>query len=396
MARRTSPQQKLIAWFVANKRNLPWRDEPRDPYHVWLSEVMLQQTQVSTVIPYYQRWLERFPTLRDFAEAPLDDVLKLWEGLGYYSRARNFHQAAQIVVRDLGGQMPNTVEGLLQLPGVGRYTAGAIASLAFNQHAPLLDGNVKRVLSRVIALEQQDGEWRLEIEDWRLHNADSSQPISASFLFSIVEKQKKADAVLWAVAEAILPAGQAGAFNEALMELGATICTPRSPKCESCPLHAHCNAYAQRRQEDFPIKTARRATPHSDVLTALLVDGAGRVLMGRRPNDGLLGGLWEFISSDFRIPSSETLDEVVARRTGLRIDAEAAQLLGEVKHGFTHFTMTRHVWLVENVDGPAPLDANGYDDLRWVTADECRRLALTRSDGRILDLYLQHRGSLFG
>jgi A/G-specific adenine glycosylase len=394
-ARRVTPQQQLLAWFSAHKRDLPWRYEPLDPYHVWVSEVMLQQTQVTTVLPYYARWLQRFPTLRHFAEASLEEVLKMWEGLGYYSRARNFHKAAQIVIRDLGGHIPTTVEGLVMLPGVGRYTAGAIASLAFNQHAPLLDGNVKRVLSRVLALEQVDGDWKLEIGDWRLRNVPTGECADSVNRKSKIQNLKSDD-VLWRVAEALLPAGQAGAFNEALMELGATICTPRSPKCDSCPINAHCSAYAQRRQEDFPIKTARKSTPHSDVLTALLVDGKGRMLMGRRPNDGLLGGLWEFVSAEFRVPRAETVDEMVARRTGLRIDAEAAQLLGAVKHGFTHFTMTRQVWLVEHVDGTAPLLASGYDELRWVSLDECRRLALTRSDGRILDLYLHHRGSLFG
>jgi A/G-specific adenine glycosylase len=389
MARRTPPQQKLIAWFAANKRDLPWRREPRDPYHVWLSEVMLQQTQVTTVTPYYGRWLQRFPTLKDFAEAPLDDVLKLWEGLGYYARARNFHKAAQIVMRDLGGQMPDTVEGLMQLPGVGHYTAGAIASLAFNQHAPLLDGNVKRVLSRVVTLERIGEEWRFEIGDWRIKIADVHNRKSKI-------ENRKSDDVLWIIAEAMLPAGHAGVFNEALMELGATVCTPRLPKCDVCPIQKHCSAYAQGRQADFPLKTARKATPHSDVLTAVLVDGEGRVLLGRRPAEGLLGGLWEFVSAEFRVSSAETLDEMVARRTGLRVDAEDAPLLGAVKHGFTHFTMTRQVWLIEGVDGHAAMHANGYDELRWVTPDNCRRLALTRSDGRILDLFVQHRGSLFG
>lgn len=389
MAHHLSPQQRLIDWFAINQRDLPWRDTPRNPYHVWLSEVMLQQTQVTTVIPYFHRWLQRFPTLRDFAEAPLDDVLKLWEGLGYYARARNFHKAAQQVMRDYGGEMPATVEELMQLPGVGRYTAGAIASLAFNKHAPLLDGNVKRVLSRVIALEPGNGAWRLEMGDWQR----SSSLLNPNYE---IQHLKSAEDVLWVIAEALLPAGQAGAFNEALMELGAVVCLPRSPKCDSCPIQQHCSAYAQRRQAEFPIKAAKKTTPHSEVLTALLVDELGRVLMGRRPTEGLLGGLWEFVSSEFRASSAETLDEMVGRRTGLQIDAEAAQLLGGVKHGFTHFKMTRQVWLIEGVNSQTSLTSNGYDELRWVTLDECRRLALTRSDQRILDLYRRHRGSLFG
>jgi A/G-specific adenine glycosylase len=358
----------LLRWFAAHKRDLPWRAEPRDSYHVWLSEVMLQQTQVATVIPYYQRWLARFPTLEDFAAAPLDDVLKLWEGLGYYSRARNFHKAAQIVVNEMGGDVPRDVAGLMALPGVGRYTAGAIASLAFNQHAPLLDGNVKRVLSRVFGLATPS------------------------------------DEELWLLAESLLPRGKAGAFNEALMELGATVCTPRSPACPSCPICKACTAYANGDPLAYPAKVTKKATPHVDVTTAVIVDGDGRVLMGQRPRDGLLGGLWEFISSEFRVHSAETLDEMVARRTGLTIDANAALLLGTVKHAFTHFKIARRVWLVETRpstlrqaqgSGGASLQPDGYDQLRWVPLDEVRQLALTRSDQKLLDLYEAHQVSLF-
>lgn len=396
MPRKQSPQQKLIAWFAAHRRDLPWRATPRDPYHVWLSEVMLQQTQVATVLPYYRRWLQRFPTLRDLASAPLEDVLKCWEGLGYYARARNFHRAAQAVMRDHGGQIPATVEGLLLLPGVGRYTAGAIASLAFNQHAPLLDANVKRVLSRVAALERAAGKWQFQLAGWEMGGGNAHESPSLHALVSQSKKQPSADDMLWLIAEALLPAGQAGAFNEALMELGALICTPRAPKCDSCPIQHHCDAYAQRRQADFPIKIARKTVPHSDILTAVLMAGDGRVLIGRRPTDGLLGGLWEFISAEFRAPPPESLAAMVARRTGLHIDPGKAQSLGEVKHGFTHFAMTRRVWLIEGVDAGAPLTAHGYVALRWVALNECRRLALTRSDGRILDLLLRHRASPSG
>jgi A/G-specific adenine glycosylase len=329
---------------------------------------MLQQTQVATVIPYYQRWLARFPTLEDFAAAPLDDVLKLWEGLGYYSRARNFHKAAQLVVNELGGEVPRDVAGLMALPGVGRYTAGAIASLAFNQHAPLLDGNVKRVLSRVFGLATPS------------------------------------DEELWALAESILPNGKDGAFNEALMELGATVCTPRAPACPNCPIRKTCAACASGAPEAYPAKAIKKATPHVDVITTVIVDGDGRVLMAQRPRDGLLGGLWEFVSSEFRVSSSETLGEMVKRRTGLIVDAEAGRDLGAVKHAFTHFKITRHVYLVEArllspelVEGSkdASLRPDGYDQLLWVPFDEVRQLALTRSDQKIMDLYEAHQVSLF-
>ena len=366
-----SPQKRirknLLHWFFHYKRNLPWRREPRDPYHVWLSEVMLQQTQVATVIPYYERWLQRFPTLHALAEAPLDDVLKQWEGLGYYSRARNFHKAAQTVVGEMGGGMPRTVDTLLMLPGVGRYTASAIASLAFNQHAAVLDGNVKRVLARIYAL---------------------SEPT---------------DDDLWMLAEALLPQGQAGAFNEALMELGATVCTPRSPKCSLCPISKDCAALASGTPEAFPAKRAKAATPHYDVLTAIVLNTQQAVLMGQRPRDGLLGGLWEFVSSEFRMASGE-LGDVVRERTGLIVDDEAAEMIGTVKHAFTHFKITRHVFVVARIIGMEALadsrlkppfqKERGYAQLHWVPLNKIRQLALTRSDQKIFALYEKHRLSL--
>lgn len=361
---------RLLRWFARHRRDLPWRREPRDPYHVWLSEVMLQQTQVATVIPYYERWLRRFPTLADLAAAPLDDVLKLWEGLGYYSRARNFHAAAQAVVHRHGGEIPRTVEGLMALPGIGRYTAGAIASLAFNADAPLLDGNVKRVLSRLFGLSAPtDGE-------------------------------------LWRLAESLLPKGKAGAFNEALMELGATLCTPRAPRCPSCPVNTSCRGFADGDPTAYPARRAKKATPHYDVFTAVIEDGAGRVLVGRRPRDGLLGGLWEFVSTEFREAGTPPngshrsemaqLKRMVAKRTGLDVTLDDAQMLGTVKHGFTHFKITRHVWLARvRSNDPAPLRPTGYDRLEWTSLEEVYRLPLTRSDQRILELYRGHRASLF-
>lgn len=352
-------QKNLLAWFFRHKRNLPWRREPRDPYHVWLSEVMLQQTQVATVIPYFERWLQRFPTLQTLAEAPLDDVLKQWEGLGYYSRARNFHTAVQAVVHKMDGKMPCTVAELLELPGIGRYTAGAIASLAFNQHAAVLDGNVKRVLARLYALGEP------------------------------------ADDELWALAEALLPQGRAGAFNEAMMELGATVCTPRSPQCAMCPTCKDCRAFASGTPEAFPTKRAKATSPHYDVRTVIVLNTHLAMLMGQRPHAGLLGGLWEFVSSDFRGEQPELVDMLRAR-TGLEINTASAIKIGTVKHAFTHFKITRHVWVVlVGARGRTRLQPNGYTELRWIPLNEIRQLALTRSDQKILALYEKHRLSLF-
>lgn len=365
-----SLQTRLLSWFEKNKRDLPWRvlsaNGRREPYRVWLAEVMLQQTQVATVIPYFARWLARFPTLADFAAAPLDDVLKQWEGLGYYSRARNFHRAAQMVMGELGGVMPETVEGLLKLPGIGRYTAGAIASLAFNQDAPILDGNVKRVWARVFALTEMN------------------------------------DDALWAISRDLLPKGRAGEFNEALMDLGATICTPSNPKCAECPINKHCQAYAQGKPDAYPIKASKAPTPHKDIGTLLLLNPHGQALMGQRPADGLLGGLWEFVSGEIAIhadssaalplfaPENDAASQIATQvllRLGIATQPHEVVALGTVKHGFTHFKITRHVVLA-HIQPTIPLpNSSAYQHLRWVSPPDIATLALTRSDQKIAELW---------
>lgn len=363
-------QNRLLAWFEKNKRDLPWRvlsaHGKREPYRVWLAEVMLQQTQVATVIPYFARWLARFPTLADFAAAPLDDVLKQWEGLGYYSRARNFHRAAQMVMGELGGAMPETVEGLLKLPGIGRYTAGAIASLAFNQDAPILDGNVKRVWARVFALTEMN------------------------------------DDTLWAISRDLLPKGRAGEFNEALMDLGATLCTPRNPKCGECPINQDCQAYAQGKPEAYPIKANKAPTPHKDIGTLLLLNAQGQALMGQRPANGLLGGLWGFVSGEIAINAESSvvlplfaqegdaatqMAEQVLQRLGLSLKLVEVSALGTVKHGFTHFKITRHVVLAHTVQAFALPVTEAYQQLRWISPADVSTLALTRSDQKIAALW---------
>lgn len=369
----TRVQSKLLAWFAAHKRDLPWRAEPRNPYHVWLSEAMLQQTQVATVIPYFRRWLERFPTLKDLAAAPLDDVLKLWEGLGYYARARNLHRAARVVMRDYNGQLPDTVDELLKLPGIGRYTAGAIASLAFGRDAPVLDGNVKRVLARLYALQD-------------IHSREA------------VER-------LWRLSETLLPHGQAGPFNEALMELGATVCLPRGPLCLHCPLRAECRAFATGAPEAYPARSRRAAKPQRISVAAVVRDSLGRVLIAQRPLDGLLGGLWEFPGGE--IESDEPADEasrasalvaLLHRKTGLHVRVQADDFVGAVRHTFTHFTLTRYVASIQlDVAGPPLQPAEHYLALRWATGEEMSQLALTRSDHKIRALVLDRlrAGRLF-
>lgn len=311
---------------------------------------MLQQTQVVTVIPYFLRFTERFPTVQALAQAPLDDVLKLWEGLGYYARARHLHRAAQKVVTELGGRVPDTVEELGRLPGIGAYTAGAIASIGFGRNAPVVDGNVKRVLCRVYAIR-----------------GDPRQP----------QMQNR----LWALARANLPRSQPGRWNEALMELGATICTPRSPRCEKCPLAPVCRARARGIQDKLPERTAPKRIPHYDV-TAAIIRQRERVLIARRPLGGMLGGLWEFPGGKKK--RGESLEECLQREIceELGIEIKVGQLVTRVKHAYTHLRITLYAFECRRVRGrPRAIQVA---DWRWVTLDALDTFAFAVTDRKII------------
>ena len=341
----------LIGWFDANREDLPWRRD-RSPYTVWLSEVMLQQTQVNTVIPYYERLLSRFPGIDVLARASLDDVLKAWEGLGYYSRARNLHQAAKVIVNELGGQFPSTVEDLLKLPGIGRYTAGAIASLAFSRDAPVLDGNLIRVFARLF-----------DIAD------DITQP--------------RTKRNLWDLAEKVLPSGRAGLWNEGLMELGRCICTPKSPRCSICPVDQYCQANKLGIQEARPVRSCKPATPHFDVTAAVIRRGDGLILIAQRPLGGMLGGLWEFPGG--KQQSGETLPECLSReiREELGIDIRVGQQIAVVKHAYTHFRITLYAYLCDYIGGtPQAIECA---DWAWVTLGNLDNYAFPVTDRKIID-----------
>jgi A/G-specific adenine glycosylase len=347
---RRLPINKLLRWAEKHLRDLPWRIEPRDPYRVWISEMMLQQTQVATVIPYFRRFTERFPTVQALAAAPLDDVLKLWEGLGYYARARNLHHAARKVVAEFDGHLPDTVEELSTLPGIGRYTAGAIASIAFGRDEPVVDGNVKRVLCRVYAIR-----------------GDARQPAI----------QKK----LWSLAAANLPKGKAGRWNEAMMELGATVCLPRSPRCDECPLARVCRARALGIQEKLPTKATKKRLPHYDV-TAAVIRKRSRVLIAQRPVGGMLGGLWEFPGG--KRERGESLEECLRReiKEELGVEIEVGQSVTQVKHAYTHFRITLHAFECRLVSGrPRAIQVA---DWRWVRFDELDDFAFAVTDRKII------------
>ncbi len=338
----------LGAWFDRAARDLPWR-RTRDPYAIWLSEVMLQQTRVETVIPYYERFLARFPTVRDLAAAELDQVLSLWSGLGYYRRARVLHLAAREVTERCSGVFPRDAEGLRALPGVGAYTAGAIASIAFDRREPLVDGNVARVLARLEGIEDD------------IRSAAGAKR-------------------LWAAAARLVPDARPGRFNQALMELGATVCTPRAPRCGQCPVDGACAARAAGREEELPVIAPRRDAPAVPMVAAVVSAGR-RVLLARRAEGGLFGGLWEppMVEAPSLSRALPRLAEVglgpLAGGRDVRAGGTPAATLlevGRVRHILTH---RRLEVTVARADVAAPWRSRArpsapYEKAAWLDPDE--------------------------
>jgi len=321
----------LLAWYRRERRDLPWR-RTRDPWAIWVSETMLQQTRVETVIPYYERFLARFPTLEALADAEPDELMQRWAGLGYYSRARNLQAAAKQVAREHGGRVPDRVEALLELPGVGRYTAGALASIAFDRPAPIVDGNAARVLARLLDLD-----------------ADVTSPAGRRRL--------------WAEADALVAGRSPGDLNQALMELGALVCTPRAPQCARCPLRRRCRGLAAGRAASLPVRGAKTAVRAVEAVAALLRRGP-RVLAVRRPPSGLLGGLWELPGGELAAgePPAAGLARLLRERVGLALGR--ATPLGVVEHGFTHRALRLHVFRAEAPAGR--VRRREFDAHRWL------------------------------
>ncbi len=355
----------LLRWYRNHRADLPWRRAP-SPYHVWLSEVMLQQTQVETVIPYYLRFLAAFPSVVDLAEAPLDAVLKQWEGLGYYSRARNLHRAARQLVAENEGVLPSQLDELRKLPGIGRYTAGAIASIAFAQPAPVLDGNVIRVITRLLDLPD-----------------DIDQSATRT--------------KLWRIAAEWLPVQEAGEHNQALMELGQKICRPRNPRCAACPLRGNCRAYAAGTQAARPVRGKRVPTPHYDVTAGLIRDELDRLLIAQRPLDGLLGGLWEFPGG--KREGRESLPDCLRRelREELAIEVDVGQRIALVDHAFTHFKITLHAFECRYLGALPPYSepqALAALDWAWVREEELGRYSFGKADRQVIAELARRRGML--
>ncbi|MBT4136541.1 MAG: A/G-specific adenine glycosylase [Candidatus Latescibacteria bacterium] len=347
--------KKLLAWYHANKRDMPWR-QTKDPYCILLSEFMLQQTQVDTVIPYYHHFLEAFPTVHHLARAPQDKVLKTWEGLGYYARARNLHKAAKAISLQYDGTVPDTYDELQALPGFGPYTTAAVLSIAYNKDHAVLDGNVIRVLTRL-----------LNIHDDVTQNA--------------VKKQ------LWELAESLLAKGQAGDYNQAVMELGATVCTPKSPNCQDCPLVTSCDAHQAGTQASLPVKAKKKPRPHH-MLGAGIVWHKNKVLITQRPENGLLGGLWEFPAGTQE--ADETLQETCSRgiKEAVGIDIQIQDRFRTVKHAFTHFSITIHAFQCHYKNGKA--QALSCDTFAWVSLVELSDYAFSRTSRKLADFLQQN------
>ena len=342
----------MLAWYGEHKRDLPWR-ATRDPYAVWVSEVMLQQTQVATVIPYYQRWMQRFPTVSALAAASEHDVLHAWEGLGYYSRARRLRDGARHVVDHHAGKIPDSVEQLLTLPGIGAYSAGAIASIAFGQAEPAVDGNVARVLCRLFALRGDPARPPLQRELWRL-------------------------------ARELVPEREARDFNQALMELGATLCTPRAaPRCDECPLKRECAAHALGVAAELP-ELKKRALPTEVHAVAGLITRQGRTLVVRLPESApRWAGMWQFPTSE--VLSGESSDSALRRavRDQVGLEVEVAELVTVVRHGVTRFRITLDAYRCRIRAGRGR--ARGASEHAWKLASELPELAMPSPQRRIAE-----------
>lgn len=341
----------IIRWYRKNQRDLFWRGG-NDAYAIWVSEIILQQTRVDQGTPYIARFLKTFPTVESLASASEERVLKIWEGLGYYSRARNMHRAANAVVQDLGGRLPNSVDDWQTLSGVGRYTAGAICSIAFDHRVPVLDGNIKRVLARVLDLSES-------IDDGKVTDS------------------------LWEVMAHLVDGKAPGDFNQGMMELGSEVCTPRKPSCANCPVQKHCMAFANGTQLERPIRKKKRKVPHKEIVVAAIFKN-GKYLLGKRPSDGLLGGLWEFPGG--KIEGGESHPEALVRECEeeLGIIVEPGDLVARVNHAYSHFKVTLNVYRCRHLKGRTK--AKVHTELKWVPPNRFEQYPFPKANHKFLDL----------
>jgi A/G-specific adenine glycosylase len=346
-------QNDLISWFKSEQRELPWRKD-QDPYKVWVSEIMLQQTRVDTVIPYFNRFIEWFPTIDDLANANEDKVLKAWEGLGYYSRVRNLHSAVKEVKEKYNGQVPNTPKEISELKGVGPYTAGAILSIAYGVPEPAVDGNVMRVLSRILSI-------------WE----DIAKP-STRKVFEEAVRQ-------------LISHDEPSEFNQALMELGALICTPTSPSCLLCPVREHCQAFHEGVQTELPVKTKKNSQRKVELAAAILKNNNGEILIHKRPENGLLANLWEFPNVEILHPFITEREQIVSLYHDLfDMNIILDKGIGQIEHIFSHL-----VWNIRVFTGIISSDFKQDDNWKFVSEIEMEEYAFPVSFQKMFQLYQQ-------
>lgn len=352
----------LLAWYQVNARNLPWRS-CHTPYCIWVSEIMLQQTQVDTVIPYFERWMKRFPDIDALARADSEDVLIAWEGLGYYRRAHHLHQAARNVVAEWHGDLPQTPEELILLPGIGPYTAAAIASIAFGVDVAAVDGNIRRVLARI-------------------------------FNVDVPVRSAKGEKTIQFLAKKNVPEGGAGEYNQAMMDLGATICTPKDPACNRCPIAQDCQAKILNLQTERPVVLPRKKIPHLTV-TAAVIWRDGQVLIAKRLPGGLLGGLWEFPGGTLEeadIDLHACLKREIQEELGVDIVIRAP--FGVYNHAYTHFKISLHAFLCDLVDGHQPRNLES-EALIWTEIGSLRDFPMGKVDRQIAERLMEEENVVF-
>lgn len=338
----------LLEWFHHHLRKLPWR-ETDDPYRIWVSEVMLQQTQVKTVLKYYPTFLKKFPDLKSLADAPLEEVLKSWELMGYYARARNLHRAAKIICDNFQGNFPRSYDKLKSLPGIGKYIAAAISSIAFNLPYPALDGNVKRVISRLFAI---------------------TIPLNSPKFSEKCEKKLSQ----------IFDNNAAGDFNQAMMELGATLCTPKNPVCSECPIGEYCKAYRTGIPQKYPVRKPNKPVPLHQISLGVLIRN-NRLLITKRKSDGLLGGLWELPGGTIlphETPATACIREL---KEEVNLHIEVVDFLTQINHAYTHFRILAHVFACKSLKGKIRL--NGPVDFHWISAAELEKYPFPGANHKI-------------
>ncbi|MDP4171319.1 MAG: A/G-specific adenine glycosylase [Bacillota bacterium] len=345
----------LISWFKAEQRELPWRKD-QDPYKVWVSEIMLQQTRVDTVIPYFNRFMESFPTLEDFAKAEEEKVLKSWEGLGYYSRVRNLHSAVKEVKEKYGGRVPDTPTEISSLKGVGPYTAGAILSIAYGIPEPAVDGNVMRVLSRILSI-------------WEDIAKSSSRKLFESAVRKLISPEEPSF------------------FNQALMELGALICTPTSPSCLLCPVRDHCTAFQEGVQSQLPVKSKKNKQRQVQLASIILEDKDEKILIHKRPNEGLLANLWEFpnveILHHFQNEKEQLTDFL---KNTLQVKISQEKVIGQIEHVFSHL-----IWNINIHTGKIASNVTLPSDWKLVSLEEMEQYAFPVSQQKMRQIYEEYK-----